>query len=155
MVSPHAASLREPVTYTRASCEIWGGVKGGGGERELTKMHILAAAQLSPPPLQPSPSSPALPAMPRAFPACCHHARSNALGVCRVGQGTLGMQEHPTSCIPHPTSCILHAVEPAECPKQALNLARSGHQVVLPKGANPPGHAGIEEGDGSLIHPAA
>lgn len=125
-------------------------------------MHIPAAAQLSPPPLQPSPSSPALPAMPRAFPACCHRARSDALGVCREGQGTLGMPEHPASCIPHPTShilhptsCILHAVEPAECPKQALNLARSGHQVVLPRGPNPPGHAGIEEGDGSLIPPAA
>lgn len=64
MVSPHSTSLQQPVTYTRASCEI--SELGGGGE--LTKMHIPAAAQLSPPPLQPS----SLPALPRALPACCH-----------------------------------------------------------------------------------
>lgn len=64
MVSPHAASPQQPVTYTRASCEI---LERG---EELTKMHIRAAAQLSPPPLQPSSSTPALPALSvRSFPS--------------------------------------------------------------------------------------
>ena len=96
MVSPHAASLQQPVTYTRASCEI---SEGGG---ELTKMHIPAAAQLSPPPLQPSSGSLALPAPPKAFPACCHRGRST-LWLFREGRRLClprlqEMREHHASC---------------------------------------------------------
>lgn len=133
MVSPHAASLQQPVTYTRASCEI---LEGRGGE--LTKMHIPAAAQLSPPPLQPSSSSPALPAPPRAFPACCHrsHCGFSERGV-RAGNRVLLL---PGGCESIP--CSARRVQAAGCPLQeriwaaALlrwDIARAGKELPSPQ----------------------
>lgn len=70
-------------------------------------MHIPAAAQLSPPPLQPSSGTPALPAPPRAFPACCRRSLCDGhpatLWLVREGCQGRGpchrvVREHPIPC---------------------------------------------------------
>lgn len=47
MVSPHAASLQQPVTYTRASCEILEGRQGGGVGRADENAHSRCSSALT------------------------------------------------------------------------------------------------------------
>lgn len=54
MVSPHAASLQQPVTYTRASCEI---LEGRGGADENAHSRCSSALTSAPAALLQQPSA--------------------------------------------------------------------------------------------------
>lgn len=101
-----AAADGEPTLGAAAAAsDLHAGVMrdlGAAEGEELTKMHIPAAAQLSPPPLQPSSSRPELPApsqeLPQPVAACAAPASSQTtLWLFRRGQGTVSSSSSSSS----------------------------------------------------------
>lgn len=147
MVSPHAASLQETVTYTRASCEIWGGRRGADekarsrGSSALTTTPAALPQQLPPVPMLSQPVA--------ITPALIHWFLERGVGAEGAGGARASYTLHSSaSCILHPTSCILHHPASSCIPHPA-------YYIMHLKSHNPPSCILNNPASHILQHPAA
>lgn len=109
MVSPHAAALQETVTYTRASCKIWGGRRGADEKAHSCGSSALTSTPAALP--QQLPSMPVLSQQVAVMPALICWFLESGVGAEGAGGARTSHIPHPAlSCILVPASHILHPV---------------------------------------------